>query len=97
MLAAGANGVISVVANAYPEEFSNMVRMGLKGDFEKARELHFQLIDLINALFLDGSPAGIKAALEIKKLCRNELRLPLVGVNPEVYEKIKNLILKIES
>jgi 4-hydroxy-tetrahydrodipicolinate synthase len=92
MLAAGADGVISVVANVYPKEFSDMVRYGLKGNFTKARLNHFLLVDLINALFMDGSPAGIKSALEIKKLCRNELRLPLVGVKKEVYQHIKDLI-----
>jgi len=56
MLSVGADGIISVVANAYPEEFSAMVRLALKGDFIRAREFHFLLIDLINALFADGSP-----------------------------------------
>jgi 4-hydroxy-tetrahydrodipicolinate synthase len=97
MLAAGADGVISVVANVYPKEFSDMVRFGLKGDFSKARRNHFLLVDLINALFMDGSPAGIKCALDIKKLCRNELRLPLVGVKKEVYQHIKDLIGLIDN
>ncbi len=96
MIAAGADGVISVVANAYPKEFSDMVRHALKEDFATARNNHFLLLDLVNALFADGSPAGIKAALEIKKLCRNELRLPLVGVKQEVHARIKELIRHIE-
>ena len=96
MIAAGADGVISVVANAYPKEFSDMVRHALKGDFAKARNNHFLLLDLVNTLFADGSPAGIKAALEIKKLCRNELRLPLVGVKQEVHARIKELIRQLE-
>jgi len=97
MLAAGADGVISVVANAYPREFSDMVRQGMGGDFKKAKTNHFLLLDFINALFMDGSPAGIKAALEIKKLCRNELRLPLVGVRKEVYGLIRELMEGIEG
>ena len=97
MISAGADGVISVVANAYPREFSDMVRQGIKGDYKKARANHFLLLDFTNALFADGSPAGIKAALEIKKLCRNELRLPLVGVKKEVYQRLRELIAQIEK
>lgn len=92
LLAAGADGVISVVANAYPKEFSDMVRFGMAGNFDKARSLHYKLIDFINALFIDGSPAGIKAALEIKNLCGNHLRLPLVSVNKETYLRIKSIV-----
>jgi 4-hydroxy-tetrahydrodipicolinate synthase len=97
LLAAGADGVISVVANAYPAEFSQMVRLGLKGDFARARKIHFRFIELIHALFADGSPAGIKAALEIKKISGNFLRLPLVPVNNEVYQRIKKQISNIEK
>ena len=88
----GADGVISVVANAYPQQFSDMVRLSLAGNFKAARSLHFRLIDFIHALFADGSPAGIKAALEVKKLCLNNLRLPLVRVNETTYQKIKSLV-----
>ena len=97
LMAAGCDGVISVVANAYPQEFSQLVRYGLNGDFNKARELHFLLIDFINTLFADGSPAGIKAALGIKKLCREYLRLPLVPVNKEVHSMIKKIMDQIEN
>jgi 4-hydroxy-tetrahydrodipicolinate synthase len=92
LLALGADGVISVVANVLPAEFSGMVRSGLKGDFVRAREIHFRLLDIMNALFADGSPAGVKAALEIKKLADNFLRLPLVPVNKETYKLIQQLI-----
>jgi 4-hydroxy-tetrahydrodipicolinate synthase len=92
LLALGADGVISVVANVFPKEFSTMVRYGLKGEFQKAREIHFRLLDFINALFADGSPAGVKAALEIKKLAGNYLRLPLVPVNDTTYKLIQQLI-----
>ena len=95
LLAAGCDGVISVVANIYPKEFSQMVNLCMKGDFEKARVIHFQLIDFINSLFADGSPAGIKAALSIKKLCTEQLRLPLVPVNKEVHSLIKKHIEQI--
>jgi len=96
-LAAGVDGVISVGANAYPKEFSEMVRTGLKGDFEKARNIHFQLLEFMSAIFADGSPAGIKAALEIRQLCGNFLRLPLVPVNEATYIKIRNCIEQIDK
>ena len=92
LLALGADGVISVVANVFPKEFSDMVRFGLKGDFAKARQIHFRLLNFINSLFADGSPAGVKAALEIKKLAGNFLRLPLVPVNNSTYKLIQQLI-----
>lgn len=92
LIAAGADGVISVTANAYPRRFSDMVRFGLAGNILSARILHYELIDLTNALFADGSPSGIKAALEIKKLCQNYVRLPLVPVNSQVYDQINHCI-----
>jgi 4-hydroxy-tetrahydrodipicolinate synthase len=92
MLAAGADGVISVVANAFPGKFSEMVRLGLVNDFAAARKIHFELLDLTNALFVDGSPGGIKAALSLMGFCEEILRLPLVPVNKEVHKLIKKLI-----
>ncbi len=92
LLALGANGVISVTANAFPAEFSEMVRLGLKGDFTKARAIHYQLSNIIEALFADGNPSGIKAALNILELAPNTLRLPVVKVSREVYNRIQNLI-----
>jgi 4-hydroxy-tetrahydrodipicolinate synthase len=91
LLAVGADGVISVTANACPNEVSEMVSLGLAGKFKPAGVLHYKLIDFTNALFADGSPSGIKAALEIKKLCSNYVRLPLVPVNQDVYNLIKKL------
>ncbi|MCX6248855.1 MAG: 4-hydroxy-tetrahydrodipicolinate synthase [Bacteroidetes bacterium] len=92
LLSAGADGVISVVANAFPGKFSEMVRLGLANDFTAARKIHFELLDLTNALFLDGSPGGIKAALNLMGFCEEILRLPLVPVNKEVHKLIKKLI-----
>ncbi|MDP1621644.1 MAG: 4-hydroxy-tetrahydrodipicolinate synthase [Bacteroidales bacterium] len=97
LISAGADGVISVTANAYPGEFSRMVSQAIAGDIKSARALHYQLIDFTNALFADGSPSGIKAALGIKKLCLNHLRLPLVPVNQEVYKQIQRCIIEIEK
>ena len=92
LISLGAEGVISVVANAFPKEYSTMVNSALKGNYSKARSNHYKLVDIIDALFADGNPAGIKAALEILGISKNNLRLPLVKVNKSVYNKIKNLV-----
>ena len=92
MLSLGAEGVISVVANAFPAEFSNMVRMSRKDDFAAARKSHYQLWEIINTLFEDGNPSGIKAALDIMEIAKNNVRLPLVKVNKGVYNHLKQLI-----
>ena len=92
MIALGAEGVISVVANPYPYEFSEMVRLCLKGDFEKAKSLHFKYTDIIASLFAEGSPSGIKAYLAEMGLCKNAFRLPVVSVSDKHLEKIKELI-----
>ncbi len=92
LIASGADGVISVVANAFPKEFSSMVNFALKGNFTKALPLHYKLLDIIDLLFADGSPAGVKAALEILGLAQNNVRLPLVPVNKAVYDQLKKEI-----
>jgi len=97
LLAMGCDGVISVSANAYPAEIAQMVLLGLKGDVKKAREIHYRLTDFTQSLFVDGNPAGIKAALEIKGLISNHLRLPLVKVEKTLYNHISNLIAELDS
>jgi len=92
LIALGAEGVISVVANAFPADFSEMVNLCLKGNFEAARKIHYNLNNIINSLFEDGSPSGIKAALQVLDLAQNNLRLPLVKVNKSVYLQINTLI-----
>ncbi len=94
LIAAGADGVISVVANAFPKEFSEMVRMALKGNFEKARELHYLLTEITSLLFAEGSPSGIKAALTMMEICDDYLRLPLVNISKSHYNKIAAAIAK---
>ncbi len=90
-MAIGGDGVISVIANAFPNQFSNMVRFCLENDYEKARELHYNLFDFIEAIYADGSPSGVKALLEIMELSKNYVRLPLVKVNKAVYNQLNNL------
>ncbi len=92
LLACGAEGVISVVANAFPKDFSEMTRQMRKGNVEKARELHYKLTDITEQLFADGNPAGIKAALDILGICKDYLRLPLVNVNSETQKTLEKLI-----
>jgi len=92
ILASGGDGVISVVANGFPKEFSDMVRYAMDNKMDQARKIHYQLFEIINALFADGSPGGIKAAMSIQGLLENNLRLPLVPVNQAVYEQLKKLM-----
>lgn len=88
MIALGAVGVISVIGNAVPQLFSDMVRLCLDGNWEAARHLHFKLIEFTRLMFADGNPAGVKEAMKILGLCGNTLRLPLVNANSKVAELI---------
>ena len=92
MIAAGAEGLISVVANAYPLDYSNMVRHCLKGDFAAARPLHYKYIDIISSMFTEGSPAGVKAYLSEMGLCKNTFRLPVWPVSEAHLGRIKKLM-----
>jgi len=69
-----------------------MVNLALKGSFDKASVLHYKLFDLMNAIFEEGSPSGIKAVLEILKIDQNNLRLPLVPVSPALYKKLEGIM-----
>ena len=89
LIALGADGVISVVANAYPAEFSEMVRLALNGQLDKARKIHYKLLGFTNLLFAEGSPPGVKAALNIMNVTQEYLRLPLVEVSKSTRNKIE--------
>lgn len=91
MIAAGGDGAISVIGNAYPARTSLMVAAALDGSFVKARELHYQLFPMMRAIFREGNPAGIKAAMEIRGWIDNVLRLPLIPVTSSLYEQIARL------
>ena len=88
LIALGGEGVISVVANALPKEFAEMVRMALQGKYASARDLHFKLMEVIPLLFQEGNPSGIKAALNILGICPDHLRLPLVHVSKTLYNQL---------
>ncbi len=90
-MAVGMIGVISVIAQAYPREYSDMVRLALAGNFAEASKLHFKLYDLMKAIFADGNPGGIKVLLENLGICKNVVRLPLAPVNKQVEEKLISL------
>lgn len=92
LIACGADGVISVIANAYPKDFSEMIRTILVGNTKEAQKLHYRLTDIIEKIFADGNPAGIKAVLEQLGICKAHLRLPLVNVNKEVQAAIEKLV-----
>lgn len=92
LLGMGADGVISVIANAYPKLFSDMVALGMKGEMRKAREIHYKLTDFIKSVFADGNPSGIKAALEIKEIISNNVRLPLVKIEKSHYNQMSALM-----
>jgi len=94
MLSIGAKGVISVAANAFPKQFSNMVRYALKGAYAEAGDLHYSLLEIMEQLFADGNPAGVKKALSVLNIIEENLRLPLVKVNDQVARKLEKLIQK---
>lgn len=95
MIQLGASGVISVIGNAFPKEFSSMVKNAMLGNNKEALSSHYQILDLIQNIFTEGNPAGIKAILHQKGLISNDLRLPLVPVSLLHYEKLKILCNKM--
>lgn len=92
LIACGADGVISVVANAFPKDFSEMVRQALAGNIAQAQKLHYKTFEITEQLFADGNPGGIKITLELLKICSSNLRLPLVKPNEKVQKQLKDLI-----
>ncbi len=95
LIASGADGVISVIANAYPKQFSTMVRLALQGKMVESRKLHYQLLDLIPLLFAEGSPSGIKYVLSQMGICQNYFRLPVAPVSKTLAQKIDKVIKEI--
>ncbi len=89
LITLGAVGVISVIGNAFPSEFSRMVRLALQGDYDNARQIHRHFNELIQLLFVEGNPAGVKSMLAVMGFIENKLRLPLVPNTITTYEKIR--------
>lgn len=92
-IAAGMQGVISVIGNAYPKEFSQMVHYALDGDFKKAKELHYKLLPAMKAIFMDGNPGGIKYILSRMGICGNHFRLPVAPVNKAIENTLDEAML----
>jgi 4-hydroxy-tetrahydrodipicolinate synthase len=90
MIALGSIGVISVVANAYPAQFSEMVRLALAENYPAARDLHYKFIDIITTLFEEGSPSGVKAYMSEMGICGNYFRLPVYPVSDKLMAKIRH-------
>lgn len=93
-IACGMDGVISVAANCFPKQFSDMVRAGLKGDFKSAKKLNDQMIDGYDLLFAENNPAGVKAFLTELGLISNTVRLPVVPLSESLHEKVKRYLSK---
>ena len=92
LITLGAVGVISVIGNALPAEFSRMVRLALKGEYAQALHIHHKFTELFKLLFVDGNPAGVKAMLHAMGVVENELRLPLVPTTLVTMEKISTIV-----
>jgi 4-hydroxy-tetrahydrodipicolinate synthase len=94
-MAIGGDGVISVVANAFPKRFSTLVHAAMENNMDLAREKHYELFEVIQQLFADGNPGGVKHVLKLLNICDDNQRLPLVGVSKEVADKLYALTAKI--
>ncbi len=92
MIVSGAVGVISVIGNALPKEFSRMIRLEFNGEFEAARAIHHKFTELYKLLFVDGNPAGCKALLNDMGMIENVLRLPLVPTRIEIKQKMNEIL-----
>ena len=97
MMVLGGTGVISVTANAFPKQFAELMKLCKSGKYKEATAIHYKLLPIMNALFEEGSPSGVKAALETLGLCDNNLRLPLVKISKQHHNKINNLINEINN
>jgi 4-hydroxy-tetrahydrodipicolinate synthase len=94
MVLAGGAGVISVIAEGFPKEFSKMVRLGLERKVDEAYELHYQIADSIDMIFEQGNPAGVKEIFKVLGLSENTVRLPLVNVNEDLAGRIEQFVKK---
>lgn len=96
MISCGAVGVISVIGNALPKEFSRMIRLEFNGEYEAAREIHHRFTDLFSLLFVDGNPAGVKAMLHEMGMIKNVLRLPLVPTRISTLQRLSEIMKELK-
>ncbi|MFM2206077.1 MAG: hypothetical protein RL213_52 [Bacteroidota bacterium] len=92
IIACGGDGLISVIANAYPRETSGMVKAALAGDYKLARKHHYGLLEMTNAIFAEGSPSGIKGLLQLKGICSGHVRMPLVPASKALLSRLHSLM-----
>jgi 4-hydroxy-tetrahydrodipicolinate synthase len=92
LITLGAVGIISVIGNAFPREFSRMVRLALQGDYSNALTIHHKFAELFKLLFVDGNPAGVKAMLNAMGMIENKLRLPLVPTRITTFEAMRKIL-----
>lgn len=97
IIAAGGAGVISVLGNAFPVQTSEIVAHSLKGNFKSARELQFRFLEMIELLFIEGNPSGVKSMMSLMNICQNNLRLPLVPVSRTIYTRIQKAIEEVNK
>ena len=95
LITLGAVGVISVIGNAFPREFSRMTRLALAGDYANALSIHHKFTELFDLLFVDGNPAGVKSMLNAMGMIENKLRLPLVPTRITTFEKIRAVLIEL--
>jgi len=93
---AGGSGVISVIGQAFPKEFSTMINHGLKGNNKEGYDIHFKLMDVVASIFEENNPAGIKTVLQELNICSNNVRLPLVKASAALSSKIAELIVNFK-
>ena len=96
MISCGAVGVISVIGNALPREFSKMIRLQMKGEYDGARKIHHRFIDLFSLLFVDGNPAGVKCMLSEMGYIENVLRLPLVPTRISTRQRLSEIMKELK-
>ena len=96
MISCGAVGVISVIGNALPREFSKMIRLQMKGEYDGARKIHHRFTDLFSLLFVDGNPAGVKAMLHEMGYIQNVLRLPLVPTRISTLQRMSEIMKELK-
>jgi 4-hydroxy-tetrahydrodipicolinate synthase len=96
-MSVGAVGVISVAGNVFPREVSQKVRFALQGNYEKAREYHYGLMEFMDFLFAEGNPVGVKAALEIMGICLKNVRLPLIPASEGYHEALQGKLKKVND
>ena len=96
MVSCGAVGVISVIGNALPKEFSKMIRLQMRGEYDPARKIHHRFIDLFSLLFVDGNPAGVKAMLSEMGFIENVLRLPLVPMRIKNMQRMSDILKELK-